>query len=104
MKAVDLIDEFFAEKKLDRLDNVNQLVFWLEQRLGKKMNRPLIFSKGCGGGQTYRVFWNTFDNLGNRNIPSYYFLCKGAKVPRLNANFHLQLQVWIDSVAETVMD
>ena len=103
MKAVDLINEFFTETGLEKVDDVSVLVRWLEAKTGKRMNRPLIFSKGCGGGQTYRVFWNTFDSEGNRNKPSYYFVCKGARIGRLDRNYHLPLQHWIDAPAPTVV-
>jgi len=97
MKAKNVIDEFFNETGLEKVNDIKILEKWLEKKFHKKLNRPLIFSKGCGGGQTYRMFWNTFDDEGNANTPSYYFVCKGNKIQRLEKNKHEQLQVWIDS-------
>ena len=104
MLARVLINEFFIETGLEKVNDVGLLEKWLEKRLNKKLNRPLIFSKGCGGGQTYRMFWFTFDNEGNANTPSYYFSCKGGKIARLEKNHHRQLQIWIDTPADTIMN
>ena len=102
MNANRMINEFYQERHVTKLTDhevQTQLVPYLEAKAGKGMNRKLMHSKGTGGGQKYRLFWLTFDNLGNRNTPCYYFIAGGTSVPKMQAHGHKTLQQWLDTPA-----
>ena len=100
MNAKDLVDEYMAIHGLDKVDDPVHLKRWLEDKLRKRMPRDLVVARGNGGGQKYKVFWDTFDDEGNANAPVYYYTGTKSAIRKMEANHHLPLQAWIDDDSE----
>ncbi len=100
MQAKALVEEYLTIHKLNRVDDPGHLKAWLENRLTKRMRRPLIVAQGSGGGQKYKLFWDTFDDEGNQNEPVYYYTATKAAIDKLLGNNHLPLQHWVDDTSD----
>jgi hypothetical protein len=100
MIAKELIEEYLIEFNIRKIDDTNHLKQWLEDKLRKRMPRDLVVAQGSGGGQRYKVFWDTFDDEGNANAPVYYYTNTKSAISKMNANNHLPLQHWIDDDSE----
>jgi len=96
MTSHQLVYEYLKLHNITKIDNSEHLKQWLEERLRKRMPRPLVTAKGSGGGQKYKLFWDTFDDEGNANTPCYYWTETKSAIKKLHANHHLPLQVWVD--------
>jgi len=96
MKAKQLLNSYLQEFYLKKVNNTKHLKRWLEDKLKKVMPRELIVARGSGGGQKYKIFWNTFDDNGNANAPIYYYTDTKGIIPKMRANDHLPLQCWVD--------
>ena len=100
MTGHDLVYEYLDTYNLSKIDDSSKLKKWLEDRLQKRMKRPLMTAKGSGGGQKYKLFWDTFDDEGNANKPCYYWTETKAAIPKLLKNKHLPLQNWVDDESD----
>jgi len=100
MTATEYIEEYLNEFGIDKVSDTGHLKQWLENRLRKRMSRELVVARGSGGGQKYKVFWDTFDDEGNSNAPVYYYTNTKGAISKMTANNHLPLQAWIDDESE----
>jgi len=96
MLAHRVIQLYKEENKLSKVGDVDHLKGWLERTYRKRMNRPLFYAAGKGGGQTYKTLWEVFDSTGNANTPCYYYNENCKAVQTLQYNGHLSLQHWLD--------
>ena len=101
MDAKNLVEEYAelygsgTQNKID-IDQYESLRKWLEDKLQKRMSRPLFITKGSGGGQKYRLWWLVFDVLGNKNTPCYFYTEMESTAKYLIKHGHLPLQHWVD--------
>jgi hypothetical protein len=96
MLAEDLIKEYLTAINKTKVSDVADLRVWLQHRLKKNMPRKLFYSKGKGGGQTYKTLYEVFDVTTNSNKACYFYNENKKAITILENNNHISLQAWID--------
>ncbi len=100
MTEKEIVNEYLEKYNLDKIANPILLKRWLENRMRKRMKRDLVTAKGSGGGQKYKIFWDTFDDEGNANKPVYYYTGTKSAILKMTKNGHLPLQHWLDDKSD----
>lgn len=96
MNAKELIELYKTEKRTRQIKSSEHFRYFVENKVGRPMDRPLFIALGHGGGQTYKTLWEVFDVRGNAGRPCYFYNENAKAVKILTEWGHVPLQEWLD--------
>lgn len=92
MKAKELIELYKEHSKKKAINDIADLVHWMEDILEAKMDKPLVVNCGLGGGQLFSVLHKAH----KENTSVYFFSEMEDAVSELLDRGHTELQTWIN--------
>lgn len=95
MEAKEILEAYLEDVNKKAINNIPELVCWIESLFEKKLDRPLIVNRNQGGGQYFSLLHKAY-KVGE---PVYFF----SEVPEASEELirlgHSTLQSWINNVS-----
>ena len=91
---LDLVERYKRQTSTNKVD-VEHLKEWLEDIVGKPMNRPLVYVGGKGGGQRYKLFYDVWFIESSLGVKCYYIADVNDSILAPLALAHSSLEEWL---------